>query len=81
MGIIIIYMDFYYHRRDDMILLSMSPLILLFIIMQVDDMLKYLIVAMIVSNVTYWNCKNICIYFYVGLGFRHDRIRSLIRIR
>ena len=43
---------------DDMIL-SMSPLILLFFITQVDDVLKYLIVAMIVSNVTYWNCKNI----------------------
>ena len=54
----IIYMDFYYNRRDDMIL-SMSPLILLFFITQVDDVLKYLIVAMIVSNVTYWNCKNI----------------------
>ena len=54
----IIYMDFYYNRRDDMIL-SMSPLVLLFFITQVDDVLKYLIVAMIVSNVTYWNCKNI----------------------
>ena len=54
----IIYMDFYYNRRDDMIL-SMSPLILLFFITQVDDVLKYLIVAMIISNVTYWNCKNI----------------------
>ena len=54
----IIYMDFYYNRWDDMIL-SMSPLILLFFITQVDDVLKYLIVAMIVSNVTYWNCKNI----------------------
>ena len=54
----IIYMDFYYNRRDDMIL-SMSPLVLLFFITQVDDVLKYLIVAMIISNVTYWNCKNI----------------------
>merc|ERR1712146_447070 len=45
----IIYMDLYYHRRDDMIL-SMSPLILLFFITQVDDVLKYLIVAMIISN-------------------------------
>ena len=54
----IIYMDFYYNRRDDMIL-SMSPLVLLLFITQVDDVLKYLIVAMIVSNVTYWNCKNI----------------------
>ena len=54
----IIYMDFYYNRWDDMIL-SMSPLILLLFITQVDDVLKYLIVAMIVSNVTYWNCKNI----------------------
>ena len=52
-----IYMDFHYHRCDDMIL-SMSPLILLFFITQVDDVLKYLIVAMIISNVTYWNCKN-----------------------
>ena len=42
----IIYMDFYYNRWDDMIL-SMSPLILLFFITQVDDVLKYLIVAMI----------------------------------
>ena len=54
----IIYMDFYYNRRDDMIL-SMSPLVLLLFITQVDDVLKYLTVAMIVSNVTYWNCKNI----------------------
>ena len=53
----IIYMDFHFHRRNDMIL-SMSPLILLFFITQVDDVLKYLIVAMIISNVTYWNCKN-----------------------
>ena len=44
----IIYMDFYYNRRDDMIL-SMSPLILLLFITQVDDVLKYLIVAMIHS--------------------------------
>ena len=54
----IIYMDFYYNRWDDMIL-STSHLILLFFITQVDDVLKYLIVAMIVSNVSYWNCKNI----------------------
>ena len=54
----IIYMDFYYNRRDDMIL-SMSPLVLLLFITQVDDVLKYLIVAMIVSNVTYWNYKNV----------------------
>ena len=54
----IIYMDFYYNRRDDMIL-SMSPLILLFFITQVDDVLKYLIVAMVISNVTYWHCKKI----------------------
>ena len=33
-----IYMDFHYHRCDDMIL-SMSPLILLFFITQVDDVL------------------------------------------
>ena len=54
----VIYMDFYSHSRDDMIL-SMTPLILLLFISHVDAVLQFLIVAMIVSNVTYWNYKNI----------------------
>ena len=54
----VIYMDFYSHSRDDMIL-SMTPLILLLFISHVDAVLQFLIVAMIVSNVTYWNYKNV----------------------
>lgn len=54
----VIYMDFYSHSRDDMIL-SMTPLILLLFISHVDAVLQYLIVAIIISNVTYWNYKNV----------------------
>ena len=51
-------MDFYSHRRDDMIL-SMTPLILLLFISHVDAVLQYLIVAIVIFNVTYWNYKNV----------------------